>query len=427
MKEIKYNKFKEKIYYEECENGLGIYMWVNEKTSNYYATLNVKYGSIHTKFKLKDNKEYKVPNGIAHFLEHINFNEEDDKSAHDYFIKNGSSTNAFTTYEYTSYEVYGSSNIKGDITHLLDFVQTKNITEEIVEKEKGIIIEELKMGETDHGHQLYQATQTAVYKNNNRKHKIVGEEKEIRSITVNDLNLVFDNFYNPQNMFIIITGNFNPYEIAALIKENQAKKKFKESALKKIIDIDEVMEVVKENTIIYSNIEIPKLAIVYKIPRNKFKNYSNLLLRIYLRVIMNANFGSTSNLKEDLMEKELITYLSCNASTEANIITLSINCETKYPEELKKILTESMEKLSITEERLQRRVKCNIASTIVGFDDIEYMNSKIQSELIYDKKVHNNINEIYKLININDANAILKQINTKNCATILMLPEEKKA
>lgn len=427
MKEIKSKKFKEVIYYDECNNGLGIYMWVNEKVSNYYATLNVRYGSCDIKFKIKnENEEKKVPNGIAHFLEHINFNESDNETANDYFDKKGTSTNAFTTFNYTSYEIYGSQDLKGDIVHLLDFVQKKVITDEIVEKEKGIILEEVRMGKNSPGHELYFETNKAIYKNDNKRFLITGEENDVKKITSKDLNLVYDTFYQPSNMFIVVTGNFNPYEISALIKENQANKKFPKEVSYKLIKDLEVEEVNKNLTKIYNNIEIPKLNLVYKMNRKKFKEYSDLYLRCYLNMILNANFGPTSNLKEDLMEKELITYLGGSVDVDKDVIIFKISCETKYPEELINILKEAMNNLSITEDRLTRRIKCAIANKIAGFDDIEAMNSEIQNNVIYYKKVYADYNDIYKNININDALKIIKKINLKNEAIILMLPEKDK-
>lgn len=427
MKEIKSKKFKEVIYYDECSNGLGIYMWINEKVSNYYATLNVKYGSCDTKFKLKDDKdEKKVPNGIAHFLEHITFNEDNNKTANDYFDKKGTSTNAFTSFDYTSYEIYGNQDIKSDIAHLLDFVQEKVITDEIVEKEKGIIQEEVRMGKNNPGHEFYFETNKAIYKNDNKRFLITGEESDVKKISSKDLNLVFDTFYHPSNMFIVITGNFNPYEMAALIKENQANKKFPKTTSYKLIKDIEVEEVSKPLTKFYGNIEIPKLNLIYKINRKKFKEYTDIYLRIYLNMILNANFGPTSNLKEDLMEKELITYLGSSIDVDKDVVLIKISCETKYPEELINILKDAMNKLSITEERLTRRIKCAIANNIASYDNIEVMNNRIQNNVIYYKKVYADYNDIYRSLNIDDAIKIIKKINLKNEAIVLMLPEKDK-
>ena len=227
MKKIKLERFDEIIYYDVCSNGLPIYMWVNEKVSSFYATLSVKYGSIDTEFILNNKKKScKVPKGTAHFLEHVKFNEGENKTAHEYFNKLGSSINAFTTFDYTSYEVFGSSNIKDNIEHLLDYVETPYFTKKLVNKEAGIIKEEVKMGKNNPSQVLLYALNNIIYQNNNRKYYITGDEEDVSAITEEDLKLVYDSFYHPENMFIVITGNFNPYHVAAIIKENQAKKRF---------------------------------------------------------------------------------------------------------------------------------------------------------------------------------------------------------
>ena len=106
MQEINLKGIDEKIYYDICDNGLPIYMVVNDKVNNFYITLNVRYGSVDTEYKVKGSKEYeKVHNGLAHFLEHVNFNEGEGLTAHDYFNNLGSSINAFTTFDFTSYGI----------------------------------------------------------------------------------------------------------------------------------------------------------------------------------------------------------------------------------------------------------------------------------------------------------------------------------
>ena len=75
MKEIVIKGLDEKIYEHETKEGLKIYIWQNTKLKGSYMTLSVPYGSIHTHFKV-GNKTFKVPNGTAHFLEHIKFMEQ---------------------------------------------------------------------------------------------------------------------------------------------------------------------------------------------------------------------------------------------------------------------------------------------------------------------------------------------------------------
>ena len=123
MKKVNIEGIEEVIYYDETDCGMPIIMWVNEKVKNFYMTLNVKYGSIHTEFKLKNSKNFiKVPNGIAHFLEHMMFYMPNKKTAHEYFNKLGSSINACTTNDFTFYEVFGSNNFRENLNYLLDFL-----------------------------------------------------------------------------------------------------------------------------------------------------------------------------------------------------------------------------------------------------------------------------------------------------------------
>lgn len=422
MKEIKLNKLKEVIYYDVCDNGLEIYMWTNEKVNNYYATLNVKYGSCDTKFKIKD-KEYKVSNGVAHFLEHINFHESDGTTADEYFNKSGSGVNAFTTFEYTAYEIFGSHDLLGDVKHLLDFVMDKVVDDDIIENERNIIVEEAKMGKNSPGHRLFYESNKALYNVNNKRNEIVGSVKDIKNLTKQEIENVYDSFYRPDNMFIVVTGNFNPYEVATMIKESQSKNKYKELKVKKIYEKEDV-KVNKEYVEIKDNIEIPKVSICYKINRKKFKDYNDYILRIYLNLILNANFGSTSDLKEDLLEKELIYSMSTSTSVEKDNVIIEVLADTRYPNELIEVIKENMDNLAITEERLERRKKCNIASLISGFDNIEFVNSHIEGEIIYYGKIINNTYDIIKKLSIDDANNIIKHLDTSNRSIVVMLPEK---
>ena len=150
MEKITLNNLDEYIYHDVTDEGLNIYMWVNKKVKNFYMTLNTKYGSIHTEFKPKDSKNYiKVPNGIAHFLEHLMFYQPDNTTAHEYFTKLGAQINACTTNDFTFYEVFSSSYFKENLNYLLDYVYTPYYTKENIKTERGIITEEIKMYE-DH-------------------------------------------------------------------------------------------------------------------------------------------------------------------------------------------------------------------------------------------------------------------------------------
>lgn len=427
MKEIVLKGIDEKIYYDTCENGLSVYMWVNEKVNNFYATLNVKYGSIDTEFKTSDMKKYaKVHDGIAHFLEHVNFNEGDGKTAHEYFNDLGSSINAFTTFHFTSYEVFSSTLFERNISHLLDYVQTPYFTKKLIEKEKGIICEEIKMGKNNPGHKLYYGMNQALFHFDKRRNLVTGEEKDVKATTVEELQLVYDTFYHPKNMYLVITGNFNPYEAMGIVKENQNKKEFpvyKEPLRKKVEEPNEVVENYKE---IQANVEIPKVKICYKMKKSLFEGFNDDLINIYLSVILRNNFGSTSLLKEELLEKELVTSIGAGRDLFGELVTLEINMETRYPEEVIPIVEDKMEHLAITKEEIKRRIKANIAALINDYDDIEYVNSDIADQLVTSGKVVDNLYEIYSNLNLKEANQMISQIDLTNKSIVILTPFKEK-
>lgn len=425
MQELPISGVDEKYYYDETDSGLPIIMWVNEKVNNFYITLNCKYGSIDTEFTV-DDETYTVPNGVAHFLEHVNFALPNGEDTTDYFSELGSSSNAFTTTEYTSYEVFASSNFKENLEHLLDFVYTPYFTDANVKKEKGIITEEVKMGKNNPGHVFYYGANDCIYVKDKRKYLVTGEIEDVKKTTKEDLQLVYDTFYHPKNMFLVITGNFNPFEASAIVKENMGNKEFapyKDPIKNREREPLMVNVPYKEES---GNVELPKLKITYKIDRDNFRNFDDLELRIYTGMILRNNFGATSSFKEELLENELITMLSYEREINNNILIISIIAETKYPTEVINKIREQMENLNFTNEDLIRRKRCNIAALINDYDDIEYVNSEIQDSIITYDEIKTDMYDVYNNCKVDSVNKVIKGINTDN-ESIFILKSKKES
>lgn len=426
MKEIKLKGIDEVIYYDECDNGLPIYMWVNDKVNNFYMTLSVKYGSIDTEFKTNDSDEYvKVSDGIAHFLEHVKFNESDTTTAHDYFNTLGSSINAFTTFNFTSYEVFASSEFSKNLNHLLDYVQTPYFTDALTEKEKGIICEEVKMGKNNPGHKLYYGMNSALYKKDKRRNLVTGEVDDVKGITTEELQMVFDTFYHPKNMFLVITGNFNPDEAVAIVKENQNNKEFIEYKEPIVKREDETRGVNEEYKEIECNVEIPKVKIAYKMPIEVFGDIDPMLLNVYLSIVLRNNFGSTSLLREELLEKELVTSIGASRDIFNGLVTIEVGIETKYPSEVIPIVKEKMNNLTLTKEEIKRRIRANIAALINDYDDIEYVNSDICEGLVMYDKVFDDMYDVYNSLKLSVAKEVIDKIDTSDSTTVLLVPFKK--
>ncbi len=425
MKEINLKGLEEKIYYDECDNGLKVYMWVKKNANTFYGTLSVKYGSIFNEFKI-NNQLYKTPNGVAHFLEHVKFNEDKNTTAHDFFFKTGCDTNAFTTFNYTNYQVLGNENPKDNIIHLLDFVQNGYFTKSIISKEKGIIIEEAKMGEDDPYTVMLFKHLDNIFHNYAYKELITGSPKEIKKITMADIKLAFDTFYHPQNMFLVVTGNFNPYEVMEAIRDNQNSKNFAPYKKPERIIHKESKKINKDYEEININVTNRKIKIGIKIPKCSFKNIDDLHLRIYSSLLLKANFGTTSDFKDELIEKELISNLSYMIELFDDYLVYMFTIDSEYSTEILKLFKDKLNNLTINEETFARMNKGNIASLILEYEDVEVVNSIIQSEILQYGDVIDNLKEIYENISFEELMNFINKLDLSEQSILILNPLTKK-
>lgn len=427
MKEIELKGLNEKIYEHVTNEGLKIYIWQNEKIKGTYLSLTVPYGSIHTNFKV-NNKSYKVPNGVAHFLEHVKFNMDKNTTAHDVFKKLGGEANAFTTFKFTSYIVYTAEKVNENLNTLLDFVYTPYFTKSLVNKEKGIIVEEAKMGLDDPYSVSYFTFLKQLFHKYHYRNEITGNPNEINAITLEDISNVYNSFYHPENMFLVATGNLNPYEIVKQTEENLAKKKFKPFVKPKISKIKEDKTVVKKHQELELKITTPEYRYALKIPRSKFKNISDKELMVYLYILGQMTFGPTSDIRETLREKELVSNFNAGINFIDDYIIITFYAITDYYKEVEKLIDEKIKSYSLTKEDFERKRKAEIANLILRFDDVIAMNELIQNDIIVFGKINNNMKEVYENLSFPKLKEIAEVIVNNSKATMIVNPlkEEEK-
>ena len=423
MEELELKGLNEKIYVYHTKCGLPIYMWVNEKVSSMYASLSVKYGSIHTKFKI-GKKTYEVPNGIAHFLEHVKFNIDEETTAHDEFYKLGGDANAFTTFDYTSYIVFATNNKKENLEELLNFVYNPFFTKKCISKEKGIIVEEANMGLDDpysivFFHSLLNTLQKSKYRNT-----ITGTPDDVTSITLEDVKLVYDTFYHPENMFLTLTGNFNPYEMACLVEDNLSKKKFGKYLNPIIIKENEPKKVTTKYKEEYINVTYPRLKFSIKMDMSRFNNYSSLELKILTSLLFNINFGATSDFKDELMEKGLIQNMNVTCDVYDDTFVVTINVTSNFKEEIIKKVKEKLENLSISELDFKRKKNATIATLILDYEDLENVSYRIQDDVLNNGGIVTNLKEILEDETIDDLKNIIDLLDFDNKSINVFLPKE---
>ena len=212
-KKISSSLAKEEYFYMKHPSGLDIYVYPKKGYSSKYAVIGTNFGSINNTFKVKGEESYTVlPDGIAHYLEHKLF-ESVDGDAFSLFSKTGASANAYTSFEKTAYLFSCSDNFEESLNILLDFVQSPYFTPQNVEKERGIISQEIKMYQDSPEWKMLINLLESLYHNHPVKIDIAGSVESIQKITPEILYKCYDAFYNLNNMAICLVGDIDPERI----------------------------------------------------------------------------------------------------------------------------------------------------------------------------------------------------------------------
>lgn len=420
MKKIVIKKINEEIYKETLDNGMDVYLYVNKNIHNNYVTFTTKYGSVYHEIEDKDGKMIKVPNGIAHFLEHKVFVQEEDPQPEDFYGNNGAMCNAYTTFKNTTYLFSGTDNIEENVEYLLDFVQNLYLTEENVEEEKDIIVQEINMCDDRPIDILYEKIRKNAIKVNPFRESIIGTEKEVRSITKELLEKCYQRFYNPSNMFLVVAGNFDKDKILEVIKNNQDKKQFKDIGRIKTKKYNEPDEVVKDMEVVKCNTNIPKMAYTIKVNIEQFK-MDNRRLSIYMYVIFNLLFGDTTKFDEEAKKDGIITNsLYYNIlDIDSHFVISLINSTDKYEELIKKIENQ-FKNIKFSEEELNRKKKVLMSNEIFSYENIEMVNEMIVDNIIFDGKIEEDIIDIIDDLNIDELMDIASKIDFDNRSIVVL-------
>ncbi len=219
-------RLREKIYEAEFANGLKVFILPKPEFRQTYATFTTKYGSLDNEFiSASSGKRVRVPDGIAHFLEHKMF-EEEDGDVFNQFAKFGAQANAYTTFDSTTYLFSSTSHVEENLRVLLDFVQNPYFTDQNVDKEKGIIAQEIKMYEDTPNWRSYFGLLKGFYGDHPAATDIAGTVDSIGQITKEDLYECYRTFYHPSNMILFIVGPVHPEKVWDWIQNNQEAKAF---------------------------------------------------------------------------------------------------------------------------------------------------------------------------------------------------------
>lgn len=420
MKTINLVGLDKELYIETLKNGLEIYLLPYEDKKNYYISYATKYGSDIETFIIND-KEYTPPLGIAHYLEHKMFEEESGEDPFTFFSQSGADSNASTSYDNTQYICFGIKKFKENLKKLIQFVNSPYFTKENVEKEREIITEELNMYNDLPDYVLEMRLRENLYKYNPRKYDIGGTIEEIKKITEIDLYKCYESFYIPNNMFILIVGNFDVDEAIDIIKsELESKKRYD---IPKIKNKKEPKEVEKKEDIIYCNVETPKLAVGIKVPKSSIK-LNPVEQDLYINMLTNILFGSSSEFRERTRTDKLLNDIYTEWEDTTDYKTFYLLSTTKDPDQLLKEINYELNNISIPKRTFERIKKVWIANEIKMVDDIEREENNLFDDIISYNRVVNDRVELIRNMSSKVLNNLVKEIDLKHTSILKMYNKE---
>ena len=348
---IKNEKIGEQYYIVKHGSGLTLLFSPNAYTAS-FAVIAAKAGSVHTSF-IYEGRKYELPEGVAHFLEHKLFETEDGGDAFDLFAKTGASSNAYTGFTSTAYLFSASDEFYKSLEILLDFVTHPHFTDASVEKERGIIAEELSSYEDSPGNRCYFELLRCLYKNHPIRADIGGTAESIKKITPQMLYLFHRAFYTPENTVLAISGNLDLDKIL-LITDKYMKKG---GAPAKPVFPSEPAKVYRRQAVAVMQTSIPIFAFGVKDPCLPDDPEERYRRGTALSVIGDMYFGQSSEFYSRLYREGLISGdISVDYSYSENFGHFVISGESVKPFTVKRRIKEQIEK---------------IRTGIIGEDDFE--------------------------------------------------------
>lgn len=417
MKENIFETVNEKVYKETLDNGIDVYLYPTNKTKNFYISISVKYGARITKYKV-DNEVVNVIPGSAHFLEHKVMALSENKEVSKRINELGSLANAWTNYYGTNYNIFGSINLIENLKLLLDIFYNTNINEKCVNEEKGIIGEEIDMYKDDINSFLYYKLFDNLFNKSYVKHTVVGERSDIEGITAKSLNRIYDDYYSPNNTFIIVTGNFDKDDVIEVIHEYMDKLKLKKKNIPKRITEKESNEVCVSYEEIKKDSDNIRVKYAIKMNKKLFNIKSDTLLRYYVSIILSSNFSSSSALYEKYKNEDLIINMSSGVNIIDDYLIVIINATCKDGDKFINALKSDIKHLSLNKKSFERKKKLFIKSYILDFDNLEDVEYNICESILMDGFVDYKELTHIKEMNYEVASSILSKFDYENVSIL---------
>ncbi|HHY79838.1 MAG TPA: insulinase family protein [Thermoanaerobacter sp.] len=356
MQQLYNERIDEKILLQELDNGLKVYIMPKRGYTKQFAIFATHFGSNDSKFIAPgDTNVTEVPDGVAHFLEHKMF-EEEEGSIFEQFSKLGASANAYTNFTTTAYLFASTENFYENLKLLVKFVQNPYFTDENVEKEKGIIAQEIRMYQDDPNWRVYFNALEALYHVHPVRKDIAGTIESISQINKEILYKCYYTFYHPENMVLFAVGDIDIYKTLDVIKENVRQDK-KQGEIERIYP-KEPSSVYKKEVVQDMQVSIPLFNLGFKDTDVGFGGKKLLKKNLEIQIGLEMALGRSSDLYERLYNEGLIdSTFSFDYGGEIDYGYSIIGGQSKDPFKVRDIILNAINNLQFLKEEDFERIK----------------------------------------------------------------------
>ncbi|WP_430602897.1 M16 family peptidase [Enterococcus sp. DIV0724b] len=430
MNKKEYPQINEVLYTEVLDNGLTVYLLPKKEYNKTYGLFTTNYGSIDNEFvPIGETDFVKVPDGIAHFLEHKMF-EKEDGDVFQQFGRQGASANAFTSFTKTSYLFSTTDQVEKNLETLLNFVQEPYFTKETVDKEKGIIGQEIQMYLDDSNWRLFFGTLGNLYPKHPLHIDIAGTVESIGEITAEDLYTCYNTFYHPSNMTLFVVGKMDPEELMTFIRKNQSTKTFaKAEPIKRHFPQETAADIIKESSLsmaISRSKVIVGLKGLDELPTDgkellKYKTTANLLFQLL--------FGNTSQNYLNLYNEGLLDdSFGYEFNLDRSFHFADFGGDSDHPEQLaeriEEILLTADKSSEVTDENLSLLKKKMIGKYFQSLNSLEYIANQF-SQSLYGETTLFDTPEVIESIQLSDVKELAQVfINKDGLSRFYMYPKK---
>lgn len=410
MQIIENSKVKEKLYIEKLENGLTVMIIPKKNIQKKYIIWGTHYGSNDSSFIVPGETEItEVPKGVAHFLEHKMFEQENGRNSLDVLTALGVNANAYTTNDHTAYLYECTDNFYPALDEFMDYIQHPYFTDENVEKEKGIIGQEIMMYDDYPDWKVYLNALECMYHKHPVKLDITGTIETISKINKEILYKCYNTFYNPSNMVMVISGDFEPNEVLEEIKKRILPKESK-GEIKRIFE-EEPKDVVKNK--VEQKMEVSKPIYTIGIKDVPAENNEKVKKHIAIEILLNILVGASSEWFKDLYDiGNTYSTPSFEYEFDTNYAHILITGQSNNPDELFEKFKEQIKKIideGINKEDFERTRRMIYGEYVKEYNDVVDIARMFLSDYFKEINSFEYLEEI-NIISLEYVNQILKEV-----------------